>query len=152
MFDKVLGELNYNESWDRKESLRIFEQDYNVELRVYAEEDEEATDIQREAYLLFKNNFDIRKVEDGIFDYYQKEVCEEYRKILKEQADELAPIINDKKELTKLITPTDLIIFYCDDCREVGILFECSWDNDAGLGVLIINEEVETIGVQAEIL
>lgn len=53
MFDKVLGELNYNESWDRKDTLRIFEQDYDVELRIYADEDEEATDIQREAYLLF---------------------------------------------------------------------------------------------------
>ncbi len=152
MFDKVLGELSYNESWDRKERLRIFEEDYDVYLRVYREEDEKITDIQREAYLAFKNKVNIRKIEEAIFEYYKEEVCSEYEEIHGFNTDEARVVINDKSELKKVIRPTDLIIFYCDDSREVGLLFECSWDMDAGLGVLITNEEIETVGVQADIL
>lgn len=83
-----------------------------------------------------------------IFEYYQEELPE-LRSQFGDSADEMAPNIDNIDQLKSLIMPTGICIGELEASEEaVGLLFECSWEPEHGLGVLINNWNVEDVGHQ----
>ena len=84
----------------------------------------------------------------ALFEYYQ-EGLPDLRAQLGSSADEIAPIIDHIDQLKSLITPTGICIGELDPSEEaVGLLFECSWEPEHGLGIILKNWIVEEIGHQ----
>jgi len=52
--------------------------------------------------------------------------------------------------MLKMINMTGITVPYEEvfSGRDIGITFDCSWDNENGLGLRLINEEIFRIGYQ----
>jgi len=83
-----------------------------------------------------------------IFEHYQKELPD-LRAQFGDSADKMAPNIDGIEQLKSLIIPTGICIGELESSEEaVGLLFECSWEPEHGLGVLLNNWRVEGVGHQ----
>lgn len=146
--DDVIGILKYNDGNKFKDTkITLFGKEYTVSLNIRGNEDTSIHPYQYMAYKeLFKRSL-LSDVEEKIFSYYLSEV-EELRNMYEEQADEVAPLINDKNELGALVSLFAIVIPKDDKFSEIDMLFECTWDIDGGVGVRIINGVVQEVGTQ----
>ncbi len=151
--DAVLGTFEYDYLWERKEKYIFLEKEYEIRISLDNEEDEEFTDIQRQAYMEFNKNKETitDKLLQGIFEYYQSEY-EEYRRMYGDMADTYAPVISDKSQLKGLVKPRTICIADDDKNRVLNILFDTKWDIEMGIGIRLINEEIAIVGVQCDVL
>ncbi|MEE2732929.1 MAG: hypothetical protein VYA55_19065 [Pseudomonadota bacterium] len=87
-------------------------------------------------------------VYDSILGYYLEQLPD-LREQFGDQADIRAPLIENASQLTQLITPTGICIGELEPSEEaVGLLFECVWEPEHGLGVLLMNWSVAEVGHQ----
>lgn len=149
MNDSIFGEMEFKYGWRRKEIFEIWGKKHEVTLVVSGSENKPILVTQKEAYMNFIK-FDkvkISDIENAIYSYYLS-VCDEYRNMLEDDADECAPLIGEVKELEKLVKPIELVVLKIKDVQEIGIIFECTWDIDAGLAVRIENDKIINVGTQ----
>jgi len=146
--DDVIGILNYNEGNKFRDiKITFFGKENVVSLNIRGDEDTPIQPYQYKAYKeLYKNSL-ISDVEDKIFSYYLSEV-DEYRNMYEEEADQFAPLIKDKSELSALVSLFAIIIPENDKLSEIDMLFTCTWDIDSGVGVRIIDGVVQEVGTQ----
>ncbi|MBC2322248.1 hypothetical protein HCX63_03025 [Listeria booriae] len=142
--------------WSGKTSITMFGKKREVILSIDGEEDANFSPIQREAYINFMSNMDeiMDAVELGIFEYYEDNY-EEYRDMAGEvEADKIAPEISTIEELGNLVIPTQLIVRRVrkNGVRRIGLVCDCTWDIDNGVGVRIENEKVEEVDYQDIVL
>jgi hypothetical protein len=84
----------------------------------------------------------------AIYDYYQV-VAPEYRTRFGQEFAHLAPEVNDIAELRKILTPEAVFIpDIFPENEEIGLLFECTWEPEHGLGVKIEHGRVVEVGFQ----
>nr|WP_260485316.1 hypothetical protein [Listeria booriae] len=134
----------------------MFGKKHEVILSIDGEEDASFSPIQREAYTNFMSNMDeiMDAVELGIFEYYEDNY-EEYRDMAGEvEADKIAPEISTIEELDNLVIPTQLIVRRVrkNGVRRIGLVCDCTWDIDNGVGVRIENEKIEEVDYQDIVL
>lgn len=155
--DELFGEIIYEDLWIGLTEITMFGENKKIILNIYGEENEGITPNQRNAFTQFKLNMStiIKKSEGKIFEYYL-ENYDDYRAMQSnsEEVEQIAPKISSIDELGKLVTPTSLLIRYDfgDDVRRVGILCDCTWEREHGLGISVENEEVVEIGLQDIVL
>lgn len=150
--------LNYNETYgfEGEISIDFFEKSINVDLIVNTEE-EEIADIQFETYERFKEKWpELQKaVIEKILKYYNEEEKGSYGPDNKEEFNKWWPEINTTEELLEQIEFDGIIIpeaFVMEDAiggRCLYLLFNKKWGNDIednGIGVQILNEEINQIG------
>ncbi len=60
------------------------------------------------------------------------------------------PLIETVDQLIEHITLVGISVPYefLRDGRDIGISFDCSWDQENGLGIRLIDEKVEEVGYQ----
>jgi hypothetical protein len=152
-FDDLFGKVNMEKrTWKGHISLEIFGVTKEVILEVQHRENEGVTDIQREVFASFIRNAStiIYEVEQGIYDYYNTEIIEDYRDMFGNDADSRVPYIRNINELGKVAELTSVLV-----CRAragvIGLLFDCTWD-DHGIGVKIDNGQIAEIGYQDIVL
>nr|WP_246438622.1 hypothetical protein [Listeria portnoyi] len=134
----------------------MFGKKHEIILSIDGEEDANFSPIQREAYTNFMTNMGeiMNAVELDILEYYE-ENFEEYRDMADEaEADRIAPVINTVEELGNLVIPTQLIVRRVrkNGVRRIGLVFDCTWDIDNGVGVRIEDEKVEEVDYQDIVL
>ncbi|WP_438498472.1 DUF6985 domain-containing protein [Paenibacillus sp. IHBB 3054] len=153
---ELFGGITYDLYWSGKQKVKIFGEERSVILSIDGNEEGEFQGAQKEAYINFVGNMEnmIMKIEDAIFDYYQESYVE-YRDMVGEDvADKIAPIIENKEEMGKLVEPTQLIIRKVrkNGFRRIGLLFNCTWEIEHGLAVKIEDEEIVEVGFQDIVL
>ena len=144
--DDVFGELIYeNLFWRRLYLTEIFGKQINIQLVVDSYDDnDDGSDIttnQREAFLNFeKNKKDIiEEIEQAVLSYYKK-------------------ITNNQmvsfEDIREMVNLKYLKVIYTEigEDRELGFIFDASFDPELGVGVLISNERVVDVGVQDIVL
>ncbi len=64
--------------------------------------------------------------------------------------NEDSPLIETVDQLIEHITLVGISVLYdfLRDGRDVGVSFDCSWDEENGLGIRLINEKVDEVGYQ----
>lgn len=155
--DELFGEIVYEDLWIGTTEITMFEKKRKILLNIYGEENEEITPNQRDAFSKFQANMIniVKESEHEIFNYYL-ENFEDYRAMQSdsEKVEKIAPKISSIEELGKLVTPTCLLIRYDfeDGVRRVGILCDCTWEPEHGLGISIEDEKVVEIGLQDIVL
>ncbi|MCL1895896.1 MAG: hypothetical protein FWG03_05050 [Clostridiales bacterium] len=153
--DELFGPITLDGLWSGETSITMYGKRHTITLDIYGDGDDEISQGQREAFRRFKADEEriVKESEERIFEYYL-EIFEDYRDMYledsEELADENAPRISSAEELLELIEPASLLIRgdFEDGIRRLGILCECTWEPEHGLGVSIENEEVAEVGFQ----
>ena len=151
--DHVLGMISYENIWKGETSITFFGKAVRIDLYINGDEDVDISPVQRDAFIAFKTAESriISETESAIYDYYL-DIYSDYRamQLSEEQADKNVPSISSKEGLEPLIQAISLLIDYDfqDGMRRIGLLFECTWEPEHGVGVSIINEKISKVGFQ----
>ncbi len=91
------------------------------------------------------------KLEEQLFSYY-KELREEYRE--EDYFQESFPEVSSPRELGKFMTFKSIsICYYGEDWSSfIGLIIDCDWDIELGVGVKLVNNHVCEVGVQDIVL
>lgn len=133
--DLVLGELTFDMWWFREYEITVFGRKYLVPLIVQTFDEDGISDNQREAFLEFEKNKNsiISSMEIAILAYYK---------------ENFSPNANSIEDVSTLVELLKIKILSSDDLRELGFIFNASFDPELGVGVLVVNENIEEVDVQ----
>ena len=149
--DKVFGTLDYNYVWGREDlQINFLGKTICIGLTVSGEEDGVFDEEQYLAYTSLMDKWEglHPKFIPEILDYYKTERRElGYEK----QQNENYPLIETPEEMIKHIELVGINVLYhgvLGGRRAIGIAFDCSWDEENALGILLVDEEIHEIGYQ----
>lgn len=153
MNDKVFGELKYDLFWSKQIVVQFDEKDVEITLMIDGDDDGLFEDEQYQTYnaLMEKWPKIHNDVQLAILNYY-----EEKRHELGYDVDknEHYPPIESTTQLLSHITITGLMIPWPGgfEYNTVGLTFDCTWDVENGIGVLILDSEVSEVGYQDSVM
>lgn len=148
--DVVFGELEFNGyDWIGHKAINFFGREVKVSLIVRGEEGGNFEEEQYTAYSSFIDKWDQiqQNIADSILTYY------------KQKRQELGYDELDNPNYPSLETTDQLLekislvgIFVADkdlfEFLDIGLLFDCTWDSENGLGICLIEGEVAEVGYQ----
>ena len=142
--DEVVGSLRFhNGVWGRRLDTPVLNSDGNLILVFQDPNQEGILDIQKEAFKRYLQNEETYKncVTDYILEYY-KWYYEEIKRIVSDLGEEDHKDVIDEKGIYELMD-----IWYLFICRDgsFGYAFDCCWDGDNGLAVLLSEDEPRVI-------
>lgn len=147
--DNIFGKLEFDYGWFGESTIKYEDKIYDICLSVHGDEDETFQEEQYEAYTKFKEKLSdefILEILNAVLEYYKKR-----RKELgyeKEQSEDYI-LIETTEELLKHLEFSGIEVLYSKDHeRRIGLTFECDWDEENGVGIYFVNEEVKEIGYQ----
>ena len=149
MNHNIFGELEYEYEWNGSTSLDWYGDNISVDVVISGEEDEEIDERQCESYQAFIKNWEkIKEVLlDGILSYYA-----DLRNELgfSDGSNVNYPEITSTSDLKEKIALDSIVVPLPEiyDGRSVALAFHCDWDEENGLGVVLVNEEISEIGYQ----
>lgn len=147
--DSIFGEIEYEYIWSRNSKIKFLSREVDIMLIIAGDDDGRFEDGQYEAYKVLTNHWDgIQEILlEFILDYYK-----EKRKKLGYDIEfnEHYPEINSTKELLDYITLVGIKVPYANiyGGRSIGISFDCTWDEENGIGVRLNDEQVIEVGYQ----
>ncbi|MGW5890436.1 DUF6985 domain-containing protein [Priestia megaterium] len=147
--DKVFGELDYQYKWVGYRTIKFLGKDTKVALLIGGEDDGSFDEGQYVAYSSLMDNWN----------NVQHNILQRILKYYKQKRHELGydvsfsqdyPLIETVDQLIEHITLVGISVPYefLRDGRDIGISFDCSWDQENGLGIRLIDEKVEEVGYQ----
>ena len=150
MINNVFGELTYDDyGWSGETTIDWFGEIISVDLVVSGEEDEEIDLLQCESYVKFRIAWNSIKddILNRVLSYYKDLRCQlGYDDDSNVDYPEITTV-NDIKEKIGI----DTIVVPLSDIyngRSIALAFHCQWDDENGLGIVLVNEEVYEIGYQ----
>ena len=151
--DDIFGQIQFEIMWQKMDNYFLYGKEFEITLFIQGEKDEAPTNIQKEAYISFINKKMIlmSEIEEKVFEYYQT-VCAEYREMYGEEADLYAPIVDEPSQLVGFVKPQSIMIPRSKDKRIINVLFKTKWDLEMGIGIQLVNERIEIVGVQSDVL
>jgi hypothetical protein len=151
--DDIFGQIQFEIMWQKKDNYFLYGKEFEITLFIQGEKDEAPTNIQKEAYISFINKKMIlmSEIEEKVFEYYQT-VCAEYREMYGEEADLYAPIVDEPSQLVGFVKSQSIMIPRSKDKRIINVLFKTKWDLEMGIGIQLVNERIEIVGVQSDVL
>ena len=147
--DPVFGELEYDYVWSKDTTIDFLGKEYEIALMIEGDEDGKFDDEQYEAYQSLMQDWEQLQQSflKPILDYYQQKRHElgydiEFNK------DYL--LVKTIDRLIEMITLGGIVVSYGDiyEERDIGILFNCTWDEENGLGLRLLDEKVIEAGYQ----
>ena len=152
--DAVFGDLTHvvADLWDRPIDLPFLGAVRSARLRVLIDEEGGIEPQQIEAYRDFAKRTGeyMSKAEKAILRYYRS-VRDDYLG-MSEAGDEAAPPVKSVGELAKLVTLEGVHFGYGCDVPTCGLLCECTWEEEHGVGVLFERGRVTEVGDQGVVL
>ncbi|WP_313637002.1 DUF6985 domain-containing protein [Paenibacillus sp.] len=147
--DPIFGELEYNYSWAKDTTINFLGKETDISLMVDGEEDGKFEEGQYTAYQSLMQNWEQlqEKFLQPILDYYQQKRHELGYDI---EINENYPVIETIDQLIGMITLDGIVVSYegIYEGRDIGILFNCTWDVENGVGLRLIDEKVINVGYQ----
>ncbi len=152
----VFGNLIFDgDFWKREIEITLFERKLQTELIIVGESDGEFDSLQIEAFKDFqKNLIDIlNSSEEELYSHYKNNL-DEYREQYGDEADQLSPLVSSKKDFARLLTIESIYVphSFSEDEKELGILFNSSYEIEHGIAVKIVNGIVTEVGFQDIVL
>ena len=149
LVNEVFGELEFDYTWYKNEQINFGEKEVDIVVLVAGDEEGDFEQGQYEAYLEFKNKWSSiqNMLLESILEYYKKR-REELGYDAKE--NERYPEIRSIDQLISHITLVGIKVPYAEmyGGRSIGLSFDCTWDDENGIGVRLSDERVIKIGFQ----
>ncbi|URZ14853.1 DUF6985 domain-containing protein [Clostridium felsineum] len=147
--DSIFGEIEYDYIWSKNSKINFLNKEVDIMLIIAGDDDGKFEGGQYEAYQVLINYWNsIQKtLLKPILDYYKERRKELGYDI---EFNEYYPEINSTKELLNYITLVGIKVPYANiyGGRSIGISFDCTWDEENGVGVRLNNEQVIEVGYQ----
>ena len=147
--DSIFGELEYDYIWTRDIIIKFWGKDVKISLMINGDEDGVFEEEQYIAYTSLMKKWSVLQEEilEQIFNYYKAKIHELGYDIEK---NEKYPVIKTIENLLQNINLVGMIIPYSGayDGRECGLTFDCTWDNENGIGISLVDEKVIEVGYQ----
>lgn len=147
--DSIFGKIEYDYIWFRRSKIKFFNNEVDIMLMIAGDDDGQFEDGQYESYQALINKW------NEIQETFLEPILEYYKQKRKELGYDIElnknyPEIKSTKELLNYITLVGIKVPYADiyGGRSIGITFDCSWDEENGLGLRLNNEEVIDVGYQ----
>lgn len=148
--DKIFGKLEYDYGWFGSYTILLFDKEIQLSLSVEGDDDSDFETGQYDAFNTFT-----KKLNDELYLNLLNKVLDYYNNRRNElgyniESNEHYPEINTIDILLNHITFSFINVMYDrnDDKRRIGIGFDCTWDSENGVGITLIDEEIENIGYQ----
>lgn len=157
MEDALFGDIEYEHGWVGQCAWPFVGILFCTRLTVPCDQEAKISAVQGEAYAAFKRHkAEMCKVaEDAIFAYHRENLPELGARLGRQFADRWAPGISSLEGLSRLVTPSEVIIqesFGAPPERVAGLLFSCAWEPSLGLAVKFIGERLSGVGTQDIVL
>ncbi len=147
--DSVFGELEFDYIWTKETTIHFLGKEVGISLIIKGDEDGRFDEEQYLAYQALIKNWDQLQQSflQPILEYYQQKRYELGYDIA---FNENYPLVETTDKILHMITLEGIVIPYGDirEGRDIGILFACTWDQENGLGLRLLNEEVVDVGYQ----
>lgn len=149
IINEVFGEIEFDYTWSKEEEIIFNDKKEDIVLLIAGDEDGEFEEGQYEAYAIFKDKWNIiqRSILSSILEYYNARREELGFDV---EINTNYPYIENEDVLLNHITLVGIKVPYADvyGGRSIGLSFDCSWDEENGLGIRLNNEEVIDVGFQ----
>lgn len=147
--NEIFGKLEFDYTWYKKEKILFGGKEEEIIILVAGDEEGEFEDGQYEAYNVLRAKWsDIQEMLlEKILDYYKNRREELGYDI---EQSEKYPEILSISQLLEHITLVGIKIPYAEiyGGRSIGLSFDCTWDNENGLGLRLSDENVIKVGFQ----
>lgn len=147
--DAVFGELEFDYVWFKDTTIEFCEKEFEISLSVSGEEDGKFLDEQYIAYQSFVKKWEElqQDILQPLLDYYNQKRHELGYDVT---FNVNYPSIETLDQLLERISLVGISVPYTKSLegRYIGLSFDCTWDEENGLGLLLINEEVARVGYQ----
>ena len=147
--DPIFGELIYEYGWSRNTIINFIGKEIGIVLMVDGEEDGQFDEDQYTAYLALMKSWGQlqHSLLQPILDYYKQKRHELGYDIA---FNENYPLVETTNQILEMIELEGIVVPYGDirEGRDIGVLFNCTWDRENGLGLRLLNEEVIDVGYQ----
>ncbi|MDM5155457.1 DUF2004 domain-containing protein [Bacillus sp. DX1.1] len=147
--DAVFGELEYDYAWSKDTTINFFGNEVEIALMVDGEEDGKFDKEQYESYASLMQNWEQLQQSflQPILDYYKQKRHELGYDVA---INENYPLIETTDQILEMISLDGIVVPYAGifEGRGIGLTFDCSWDMENGLGLLLVNEKVTEVGYQ----
>jgi hypothetical protein len=145
--DHPFDRLTHDVLWETSVYFDIFGREARLSVRA---EDAGPEPWQREAFDSFMASQQLLKpgVLQAIFEYYES-VAPEYRHRFSPDSQHLVPVLSGIQDLHQVITPEAVYVDDLDrDEPEIGLLYDCTWDDSHGVGVRVRGQALLEVGSQ----
>ncbi len=147
--DPIFGELEYNYIWCKYTQIQFLDKEVEISISINGEESGEFDTKQYESYNFLMDEWkNIQyRILPSILNYYQ-----EKRKELGYDLEFNAfyPAIETLEELIENITFVGINIPHAGifASRSIGLAFDCTWDEENGIGINLLDEKIDKVGYQ----
>lgn len=138
--DKAFGVMRYNHSWERSETLHVFDQEFQIRVVAEAYNEEDITNVQRDAYKRYLQEY------DGLTELIPGALCDYYKDNYESLSEGLIiPEQINKENITKtaIIKLIRITSLFFDRNGEYGYLCDCAWDEEHGICILLSGQKPE---------
>ncbi|MED4532380.1 DUF2004 domain-containing protein [Metabacillus fastidiosus] len=147
--DTVFGELEHDYVWFKDTIIVFCEKECEISLSVSGQKDGKFLKKQYIAYQSFIKNWEQiqQDILQPLLAYYKQK---RYELGYDVTFNENYPSIETHDQLLERISLVGISVLYTKSLegRYIGLSFDCTWDEENGLGLLLINEEVARVGFQ----
>ena len=148
MLDKVFGEMEYEYGWNGKVQLDCFGKEQIVDLIVSGEIDDAFINWQYDSFNYFIINWNLiqEDVKSKVYKYY----CQLRTELGYDDDNIEYPPLKNVDDIIEHIEIDAIVIpvvgVYEERC--INIALSCTWDEENGVGVRVLNEAVVEVGYQ----
>lgn len=147
--DKIFGELEYDYVWSKYTTIEFCHKEVKIVLTVNGREDGVFYEKQYTSYNALIQNWNQvqQNILQPILDYYKETRHELGYDVV---FDEDYPLIETTDQLLERINLVGINIPRAKNLegRYIGLSFDCTWDSENGLGILLVDEKVNEVGYQ----
>ncbi|WP_075309278.1 DUF6985 domain-containing protein [Bacillus wiedmannii] len=152
--DADFGELEFNNyDWIGYKNIDFFGNEVKVTLIVRGEDDGHFEKEQYTAYnFLIDRWLQLQQsILESILDYYKQK---RYELGYDVEPNESYPLIETATQVLEKITLVGIFVPDNDfiDFLDIGLIFDCTWDMENGLGLCLMKGEVTEVGYQDVVL
>ncbi len=150
--DDLFGDLSVEFlSYSGECDVPFFGTSKKFDVKIQTAEDMKIHEAQRAVFADFKMHKELyaQQAENAILHYYLEELEDFRDRFDPETVDENAPIITEVGQLKDLLSWGGVTIRLFEACgKSFGLVYDCSWDEDNGVGVKFVDGLVVEVGPQ----
>ena len=147
--DTVFGKIEFEYAWFKYTQINFFQTKAEIVILISGDEDGVFEEGQYEAFESLIENWDNihESFLEPILNYYKNKRSELGYDV---DYNETYPQIDSAEEILNYITLVGIKVPYSEvyGGRSIGVSFDCTWDEENGLGLRLSDEQVIEVGFQ----
>ncbi len=138
--DDVFGEMIYDHSWERTETLDFFGKELNIKIVAEAYSGQDILEIQKESYKRYISVVSeyTRKIPNTLLEYYLNNYD-----VISSDVDIPEQINKENITKDKIIKLVKVTVLYFSRDGKYGYLCDCAWDKENGICIVLSGDNPE---------